>query len=243
MADPKAEKTEKAGKPAAPDENMRYRFIGFEVYPKKTKRFWKSDDEYKKHVEKARSIKTFADWDRDFSLVKIDDVTTTDRLVLTLSNVMLLITLLLPWLSYHTAAGVETATWFGVIGKIGPALGGAFEVGNLVGLSVLCGLVVFLATPVLAILGLLMLYSKGKSLEAYVRRLRLILRLNYVGLAAWILGMAFSMAGGDITPLTRSGVHYLGDSFTIATVFKVISYGAIIPLALFFLNSVKSNEL
>ena len=239
MADPKAEKERK---PAAPDEDMRYRFIGFEVYPKKTRKFWKSDDEYNRHLEKARSIKSFSDWDRDFSLVNVADVTPTDRIVLTLSHVILLITLILPWLSYRLAAGVETATWFGVIGKLGPALGGAFAV-NAVGLAALCGLIVFVVTPFLAILGLLVLYNKGKSPEAYVRRLRLILRLNYIGLAAWILGMVLSLAGGDITPLTRSGVQYLGDSFTIATVFKLISYGAIIPLALFFFNSLKSNEL
>jgi hypothetical protein len=238
MADTKAEK---AKKPVAPDNDTRYRYIGFEVYSKKTKKFWKSDAEFDKHLKKAQSVETFSDWDRDFSLVKEEDITATDRVVLAVSNIILLITLFLPWLSYRTAAGVESTTWFGALGLIGTVLGGAFQVGNGVGLAAICGVIVLIATPVLAILGLLMLF--GKASDAYIRRLRLILRLNYVGFAAWNLALIFSLAGGDITPLTSAGLMYIGESFTIVTVFKLVSYGAIIPVALFFLNAIKSNEL
>jgi len=236
-------KAGKAKKTVVPDEDLRYRFIGFDVFPKKTKKFWKSEEEYKKHVEKARAVKTFADWDRDFSLVMVEDVTISDRVVLAVSNVILLLTIFLPWLSYRTAAGPVTSNWFGALGKIGPALGGAFEVGNVIGLAAICGLIVLIVTPILALLGLLMLFLKGASPEVYVRRLRLVLRLNYLGFAAWILGLAFSLVGGDITPLNRAGLSYMGESFTVVTVFRLISYGAIIPLALFFLNAMKSNEL
>jgi len=236
-------KAEKVKKPVTPDGDTRYRYIGFEVYPKKIKKFWKSDAEFDKHLKKAQSIETFADWDRDFSLVKQEDITAVDRVVLAASNIILLITLFLPWLSYRTAAGMESSTWFGTLGKIGAVLGGAFQVGNAVGLAAICGLIVLIATPLLALLGLLMVLRMGGSADAYARRLRLVLRLNYLGFGAWMLGFAFSLAGGDITPLTRAGLTYIGESFTIVTVFKMISYGAIIPVAMFFLNALKSNEL
>jgi len=244
MADARAGKPKaKEAKPVAPDEDTRYRFIGFEVYPKKTEKFWKSDAEFQQHVEKARSVKSFADWDRDFSLVRVDDITATDRIVLILSNLILLGTMFLPWTSYWMNGSIETATWFGTIGKLGGILSGGFEISGLIGLAAVCGLIVLICTPLLGILGLAAVFMKGKSPEAYVRRIRLILRLNYIGMAGWILGMAFSLTGGDTTPLVNAGVQRLGESFTIVTVFQVISFGAIIPLAMFFLNSVKSNDL
>ena len=240
MADPKAEKT---GKPVKPDEDTRYRFIGFEVFPKKAKEFWKSDNEYKQHVERARAVKSFADWERDFSLVNVEDVTKIDRIILTVSNALLLVAVFLPWLSYRTAAGKETATWFGVFGKLGSALGGAFSISGFAGLAMLCGLVVFLGTPVLAILGLLALYRKPSSPEAYVHRLRKVLRLSYVGFGAWMLGLVLTLPGGSIAPLANCGIVGVGEKFTILTVFGLLSYGAAISLGMFLLNSVKSNDL
>jgi len=244
MADTKAEKKKvKEKKAVMPDEDTRYRYLGFEVFPKKTGKFWKSDAEYDSHVEKVRSVKSFSDWDRDFSLVNTPDITSTDRIVLTGSNVILLLSTLLPWFSYWTTRGQETATWFGVFGLLGGALGGAFEVGTGVGLAGLCGLAVFVCVPVLAILGLLMLFSKGKDPDKYVLRLRLILRLDYVGLGAWLLAMVFILAGGNIAPLANAGLTRLGESFTIVTLFGLVSYGAIIPVAMFYLNAIKSNDL
>jgi len=244
MADAKAGKPKaKEAKPVAPDEDTRYRFIGFEVYPKKTGKFWKSDAEFQEHVDKARSVKSFADWDRDFSLVRVADITTIDRIVLIFSHIILLGTMFLPWLSYWMNGSIQTASWFGVIGNLGGILGGAFEISGMIGLASVCGLLVFICTPLLGILGLVGIFMKGKSPEKYVQRLRLILRLNYIGLASWILGLILSLTGGNAAPLVNAGVQRLGESFTIVTVFQLISYGAIIPLAMFFLNSLKSNDL
>lgn len=244
MADTKAEKKKAQEKNAiAPDEDTRYRYLGFEVFPKKTGKFWKSDAEFDRHVKKVRSITSFTDWDRDFSLIKTPDITTTDRVVLILSNIVLLLSMFLPWLSYWTTGGHQTATWFGVFGVLGGVLGGAFGIGAGVGLAGLCGLVVFICTPLLALLGLMALLNKGKDPDKYVRRLRLILRLNYIGFSAWLLGIIFTLVGGDITPLVNAGLTRLGESFTIVTLFGLISYGAVIPVAMFYLNALKSNDL
>jgi hypothetical protein len=244
MAEPKAEqKPAKENKTQIPDADTRYRYLGFEVFPKSSGKFWKSDAEIDQHLAKVRSITSFSDWDRDFSLIKTPDITASDRIVLILSNVVLLLSMFLPWLSYWTAQGQQTAIWFGTLGVLGGALGGAFAVGTGVGLAGLCGLVVFICTPLLAVLGLVALLNKGKDADAYVRRLRFVLRLNYVGLGAWLLGLVLVLVGGNITPLVNAGLTHLGESFTIVTLFDLISYGAIIPVAMFYLNALKSNDL
>jgi len=244
MAEAKADqKKAKEQTTVAPDADTRYRYLGFEVFPKKSGKFWKSDAEIDKHLAKVRSITSFTDWERDFSLIKTSDVTAVDRIVLIVSNIVLLLSMFLPWLSYWTEQGRETATWFGVFGVLGSALGGAFTVGTGVGLAGLCGVVVFVGTPVLAILGLLTLFKKGKDEEANVNRLRLILRLNYIGFGAWLLAIVFSLFGGDIAPLVNAGLTKLGESFTVITLFSLISYGAIIPVAMFYLHALKSNDL
>ena len=240
MAETKAQQTDK---PTAPDQDTRYQFIGFEVFPKKARDFWKSDNEYQQYVERARGVKTFSNWERDFSLVHVADITRIDRVILTISHALLLISVFLPWLSYRTTAGKETAMWFGVFGKLGAAFGGAFGVSGLTGLAALCGVVVFIATPVLAILGLLAIFRKSPSPEVYVLRLRKVLRLSYVGIGAWVLGLMLTLPGGSITPLAGSGILGLGERFSILTVFTLMSYGPMVTLGMFFLNAVKSNDL
>ncbi len=245
MADVKAEKkVKKTNAPAGPpDEDTRYRFIGFEVYPQKSEKFWKSDAETKKYIEKVRSVKVFSDWDRDFSMVHAPDFAFSDKVVLTISNLILLGAMFLPWTAYRTTAGFDGDNWFGLLGVIGGVLGGAFESSTAIGLCAICGLTIVILTPILAILGLLAVHLKAKDSESVVRRLRLVLRLNYLGFAAWILGIVFSLLGGDLAPLTRAGVMYGGESFNIVTVFSLISYGMIITLGMFYLNAIKSNDL
>ncbi len=244
MADDKAKKKESEQRAAvAPDDDLRFRYIGFDVYPGKGDKFWKSDAEYDTLLQKVRSMTSVADRERENSIIRLPDISKIDRLVLTLSNAALIACIFFPWLSYHTAQGLQTKLWFGVLGMLGGILGGAWQVSTWAGLASLWGLLVFLLTPVLGVLGLATIFMKAKSEDDYTKRVRLVLRLNYIGFAAWFLAVIFVLPGGSIAPLTQAGLTRLGESFTIVTVFKSISYGILIPIALFYLNAIKSNDL
>ena len=81
-------------------EETRYKYIGFDVYPKKPKKFWKSEEEKTKLLDEVKKkVSRTAVEERDHSLVRATVFTRVDRLVLTVASLALTISLVLPWFS------------------------------------------------------------------------------------------------------------------------------------------------
>lgn len=78
-------------------EETRFKYIGFEIYPGKTKEFWQNEEEKKKFLEEVRqkgSQSTLLE--RDHSLVKVKVFSSVDKLILTITSILMVVSLFLP---------------------------------------------------------------------------------------------------------------------------------------------------
>jgi len=226
-----------------PDE-VRFRFIGFDVYPKHIPRFWKSDAEaagYAKQVQLGSGVSSL---DRDFSLLHDVAIAKTDKLVLTAVGVVMLLTVAMPWVHYRTATGGDfSLSWPGVLGTLLGGMGTAFSGGLTVGVSAFFSLIAAIATPLLGAWILAMLWTKAPSDDAYQVRLRLPLQLSYGVFFAGLAVIILSLAGGQIPGFANWGLIEPGESYGIGTLLTLISYGPYAALGAGMVAGVKSGDL
>lgn len=228
----------------AVSEETRYRFIGFDVYPKSVPRFWKSDaeaSEYAKHVQLGAGVSSL---DRDFSLLHDVAISKVDKMVMTAVGVVMLLTVILPWVNFRTMTGTDfSLSWMGVVGVLLGGIGTAFSGGITVGLSAILALVIAIATPLLGVWILAMLWTKAASDDAFQERLRKPLQLGYSVFFAGMAIMVLSFAGGQIPGYATWGMIDSGDSYSLGGLLTLISYGAYSALGAGFIAGVKSGDL
>ena len=84
------------------DENQRFKYIGFEVFPRKPKDLFKSDADRQKYVESVKKKREKGELLREECTLVEDRVSMGERLVLAIASVVILIALFLPWYSAYT---------------------------------------------------------------------------------------------------------------------------------------------
>jgi len=84
------------------DENQRFKYIGFEVFPRKPKDLFKSDADREKFVESVKKKREKGELIREECTLIEDRVSMGERLVLAVASVVILIALFLPWYSVYT---------------------------------------------------------------------------------------------------------------------------------------------
>jgi len=90
----------KQGKPFDPDE--RFRYIGFEVHPGKIKDLFKSDTEKDELVKKIKAKREAGQAGREVTSFDIPRISSLEKIVLTITSLLLIASLFLPWFSgYH----------------------------------------------------------------------------------------------------------------------------------------------
>jgi hypothetical protein len=227
-----------------PDPDERFRYIGFGIYPKKAPRFWKSDKEAAKYAERVHLGAGKSMEDRGSSMLYVVPISGADRVIITVVALMLLVSLVLPWVHYASTSGTEVRLlWPGALGMLFGGFDTAFGGGLWVGLSAILGVVLMVLTPVLGLWILASLWTKAKSDDAFFKRLRLPLNLGYVLFFAGILGAVLSFAGGEIPGYASWGIRGMGESYGILTLLSVLSYGAYVPIAMGLVAGVKSSDL
>lgn len=82
-------------------EDERFKFIGFEVYPGKPKDLFKSDAERAKLVEAVQEKRKKGDVTRDECTLFDERVSFSDRLVLTIASVAIILALFFPWFTVY----------------------------------------------------------------------------------------------------------------------------------------------
>jgi len=100
-----AEKSEKK-KEFSPDD--RFRFIGFEVFPGKVGDLFKSDKEKEQWVEKVKAKKEKGGILRERCTLTEERVAGYEKIVMTITSVLLVATLFLPWFSGYKETTVES---------------------------------------------------------------------------------------------------------------------------------------
>jgi hypothetical protein len=210
-------------------EETRFKYIGFEIYPGKTKEFWKSEEEKKKYLDEVRqkgSQSTLLE--RDHSLVKMKVFSSVDRLILTITSILMVVSLFLPWFSVK---GIGSLFFFSV-GSI-PAGGALF------GIFVIFMILTVLSSAGAGVISLLSLYKKQTDIDSYLINLKKKLKLNYFPLVLWVILILISIIGMP----THSASSPLGGSFNVIDLFTVSSLGMWLSLPSLIINCVKISDL
>lgn len=231
-------------KAALPESEVRFRYIGFGIYPKHIPRFWKSDaeaEEYAKRIKLGEGLSTEG---RDFSLLHTVAVSKADRIVVTIVAVVMLATLAMPWVSFRTTSATTfSLTWGGALGTLLGSLSTAFAGGLWVALSAILGLALMIGTPSIGIWILASLWMKAKTDEDFLKRLRRPLNLGYILFFCGLIGAIVSLFGGSIPGYESWGLINPGESYGIMTLVSLLSYGPYASVAMGLVAGVKSSDL
>jgi hypothetical protein len=240
-----AEENKKNEKEEKISEDLRYKYIGFDIFPKKGKDFWKNEEEKREHLKKVKVEKSQATLlERDHSLVRVSVFSNTEKIVLSVSSFLLVISLFIPWFSLRGENVHLTYTGLGFIFKLGMLFGYAPLGGFLLSLFLVLLLLTILSSFGVGALNLVSIYKKHNDLESHLTKLKRALKLNLIPLSLWvvliiiaIIGMATPFAGA------LSGVKSLGDGFGVLNFFAVSSFGMWFSLPCLIINSVKISDL
>lgn len=227
-----------------PKPEDRYRYIGFNVFPAKPESFWKSDAEAQQFAAKVRAGLGESVLHREFSLLETKPMGRADKWVLTLTGVVMLLTVVFPWISYRTVdGGTYSLSWPSALSALLGGLGTAFSSGIGVGLSALLGLVVMLGTPVLGAWTLAMVWRRAKSAEAYFLGLRTPLKLSYVVFFSGFAVFVLSFLGGDIPGYSSWGLIEAPEHYGIGALVQILSMGPYMAVGMSLVCAVKSGDL
>lgn len=244
MADNPTQPKKEAPAPKPPSEDDRYRYIGFGVYPKRTPKFWKSDAEERHFLERVRAAAGSLITDRDFSFLHAEVMTMVDRVVLTLSALVMIGTILMPWVQYRTMAGTDfSLSWGAALGTLFGGFSTAFAGGVAVGLSALCAVAMMIIGPILGIWILAVLWTKAKTPEAFLLRLRQPLKLGYLFLYLGAAIAILSFVGGRIPGFETWGLIDPGEKYGFGTLLTLASFGPYVLVAMGVVAGVKSGDL
>jgi hypothetical protein len=230
------------------DTDIRYRYIGFDVFGKKVKPFFKSDDE-KKHYERqvAEYSKTHTAPMRSGTAVKANLLPLVDKVVLTISSIGLIVGSLMPWFSVSSVYGNLNIT--GVTAFSGVA--GFMDIMEL--FSPMLPLVVYLFSAlaivslIFGVLTLIMLYLPSKGNGSGLAKLKFVLSWQYIPIVVWVGLFIYLIVGVKIPFGDELSAIYmirgLGSSFNIVTFWTFAQPALWITFAGLIINAVKSNEL
>jgi hypothetical protein len=225
-------------------EDLRFKYVGFEIFPEKVKSFWKSGEEKREYLEKVKEEGSQAALlERDHSLVRVSVFSKIDKIVLSITSFLLAISLFLPWFSVRGENFHHAYIGLGVIFKLGTLFGYASSSGFGAVLFLLLLLLVILFSCATGVLNLLSIFKKYNEFEGYLTNLKKTLKLNLIPLALWVVLLIISLIGMP-TPFAKSmGVKGLGDSFNVISFFGLSSYGLWFSLTCLIINCVKISDL
>jgi hypothetical protein len=225
-------------------EETRFKYIGFDVYPKKAKKFWKSEEEKRKYLEEAKQKSSGAAvGEREHSLVRAAVFPRVDRIVLTITSLLLALTLFLPWFSlrgeyFHSQViGVVFFLKLGTLFGYAPLGGPLFSV-----LVVLVGLTI-LSSFGAGVISLVAIHKKHNKVESYLINLKKKLKLNWIPLVLWVALIIVSIIGMPTPFADALKVSGFGDSFNVINLFALSSYGIWLSLPSVIINCVKISDL
>jgi hypothetical protein len=239
-----AEENKKNEKEDEISEDLRYKYIGFDIFPKKATGFWKDEEEKKKHLEKIKEEKSQgALLARDHSLVKVSVFSKTDKVVLSIASSLLFISLFVPWFSVRGENLRATYTGLGFIFKLGPLFGYAPLGGFLVSLFLILLLLTILSSFGAGLLNLVSIYKKPNDQERYFSSLKRTLKLGLIPLSLWVILLIVSVVGMPTPFAGVLGVEGWGDSFNLLNFLALSSFGIWLCLPCLIINSVKISDL
>jgi hypothetical protein len=223
----------------------RFRYIGFEVFPRRVREFWKSDSERAEHLGKVREKGgKFTPLSRDNSIVAVGELSLAERLVLTFSSVLLIVAPFLPWFTFSRGGERFSYSGLRMVTEAGTVMN-FFSLGpGLLTTSFLLLVALMVLGVVFGVATLVFLYT-GRQInsEAYVIRLRRILALHYIPIVGWVVFFSITAAPTVIPFAASLGLNEVEDSLNIASLATSSSFGLWVPFAVLWVNAIKGNDL
>jgi len=226
------------------EDDQRYKYIGFDVYSSRTPRFWKNQEEEKKYLEEVRERKEKGEREeRDHSLIAVPVFSPLEKWILIVTSALMILCLLLPWFTFTRGENAMSYNAIGYLLNLGTLMTYSGLGGALLGVLALLFPLTMLSSLLFGILNLLALYGKSGSEEAYFRKVKDTLRLNFIPLFLWIIAVIISIIGVAAPLASAFGVNQIKDNFDVITLVSISGFGLWISLGCWILNSVKANDL
>lgn len=223
----------------------RYRYIGFDVFPAGGGEFWKDDGERQAHLAHVReSGGKFVPLSRSNSIVAAGAISAPERLMLSITSLLLAISPLLPWFSFTRGgekffySGIVMLFKAGVVREylaLGP---------GLLNTSFLLLLALMLVSAAFGVATLLCLYSGAKSSsDSHLARLHKIMVWHYLPILGWVVFFAMTAPSTPLPYGPSLGLAEVGDQLYIGTLVAGSSLGLWIPFATLWVHAIKGNDL
>jgi hypothetical protein len=225
-------------------EETRYKYIGFDVYPRKPKKFWKSEEEKRKQLEETKKKRAGSAFEeRDHSLVRAAVFSKVDRMVLTITSLLLTVSLFLPWFSLRGENFSSQVIGLGFFLKLGTLFDYAPLSGALFSVFVVLVALTILFSFVAGLISLLTIHKKYNDVESYLTNLKKKLKLNLIPLVLWVALIVISTIGMPTPFADALKVGGFGDSFNVINFFAISSFGIWLSLPSVIVNCVKISDL
>ncbi|MGE5693427.1 MAG: hypothetical protein ACM3YF_06570 [Candidatus Zixiibacteriota bacterium] len=232
MADKKEPKEERA------DPNIRYRYIGFEVFPEQKKPFFASEEEKKRHLSRLEEKKKSDE--REFSLLFVSSFNRVERVVLFIAAVALAASPALPWFFLPTPQGVDMYLGFSLITAVASQIEMLFGASPVAGVGAVLILLNLILAPLGGILLFYALFGKGSDpANPYVKTKKL-LRLHWLPFAAYLAIFGLGIAEFN---LSEGSLAIFREGFNIFDIFSWAGWGFWTVFVAHLLPAVKSTDL
>lgn len=219
----------------------RYQFIGFDVYPKKAKEFWKSEREKKAYLDKTKQGRKREE--RDHSLVYMNIFSSVDKIILTVSSALIVLGFFLPWFVLQRGSTLFRYSALGYIFNFGFLTSYSAMGGFVAGLFVTLLFMTLIFSFLCGIGTLYFLYKRVNPVEKYYRSLKRMLFFNYLPIALWLVAAIISIVGFPSPFGSAFGVKEIGENFNFISFVTATGFGTWITLACLIINVWKMNDL
>jgi len=207
-----------------PDPDALYKYLGFEINPGKIKDFWQSEDERKAYLKKVQAKGgQLSILDRDSSLLNVRLMSSTDRIISFIGNIILLLAFFLPAYSIslpgHKLSGSAISFFINL-----PFIGAYAAWG---GVSMIFILIIFalilVSCPAAGVMNIIGLLNKNQG-EQYLEIVKKYSRFTLVPIVLYAI-LLFALLFGGSQPFGSLGSDSIGDSLTIVALFTMTGAG------------------
>ena len=222
----------------------RYRYIGFEIFPRRFREFWSSDAEQKQYVEHVKEAHgKFVPLSRSNSIVAAQSMSMFERVVLTISSALLVIAPLLPWFSFSRGDERFVYSGYVLLLKAGTVLE-YFSLGpGLLSTAFILLLSLMILSALVGAATLFFLYTGRSDPDNYLRRVHRILVWSYLPIIGWVTFFSIS-AAPTVMPFGPSfGLSQFTSSLDIASLAGSSTVGLWLPFGALWVNAIKGNDL
>ena len=226
------------------EDDLRYKYIGFDVYSSRAKKFWRDQEEEKRYLEEVKKRKEKGEREeRDHSLIAVPVFSLAEKWILTLTSALMILCVFLPWFSLTRGEKIMSYNALSYLINFGTLMTYSGLGGALLGVLAVIFPLAMLTSLLFGILNLLALYGKTNSDEGYLRKVKKTLRLNFISFILWLAAVIISIIGVAAPLASAFGVNQVKDNFNVITLVSISGVGLWISLGCWILNSVKANDL